>query len=265
MELTSIYTVPGRPAEDDGARGATVRELTPGAVEAALALDLWEIAPGGCGPRHAHPEEHQCYVLAGAGEYQGPEGAPVLPLRDGAAFYVPAGERHQVVNTGRTPLRVLVATPLTVERPAAAPAAAAAHPAPTARASLQVVFDGGSRGNPGQGYGSFVIMAPGRKPNLVQKEYTGMMTNNEAEYETLLEALRYILGTLEASGRDPKGYALDLRGDSELLIKQMKGEYRTKNAALRERGEMAHRLLRRFGEWHLTWHPREESVALLGH
>ncbi|HMA33730.1 MAG TPA: cupin domain-containing protein [Chloroflexia bacterium] len=262
MQLTNVRTVVGRLVAGDGARGAQVRELTPAGVEAGLALDLWEIAPGGGGPDHHHPEEHQCYVLAGAGEYRGPAGAPVAPLREGAAFYVPAGERHQVVNTGATPLRVLVATPLAAERPAGA----AAPPAPPAAlAPLQVVFDGGSKGNPGAGYGSFVIMAPGRQPNLVQKEYPGRMTNNEAEYQTLLEALQYILATLEASGRDPKGYALDLRGDSELLIKQMKGEYQTKNATLRARGEAAHRLLRRFGQWHLTWHPREESVALLGH
>ncbi|HUS15264.1 MAG TPA: cupin domain-containing protein, partial [Chloroflexia bacterium] len=219
------------------------------------------IAPGGCGPLHRHPEEHQCYVLAGAGTYHGPDGAPVAPLREGAAFYVPANERHQVVNTGATVLRVLVSTPLAAERPVAAPTAAP----PATLAPLQVVFDGGSKGNPGKGYGSFVILAPGRKPNLVQKEYTGMMTNNEAEYQTLLEALQYILATLDGSGRDPKGFELDIRGDSELLIKQMKGEYKTKSGTLRERGEAAHRLLRRFGKWHLTWHPREESVALLGH
>jgi ribonuclease HI len=269
MQLTNVFTTPAREVRGEGATGAQVRELTPPGVEAGMALDLWEIAPGGRAPGHAHPEEHQCYVLAGAGEYHGPEGMPVWPLRDGAAFYIPAGERHQVVNTGRTALRILVATPLAQEDRAArakesAPAPGSA-PNGGVLSALQIVFDGGSRGNPGQGYGSFVILAPGRKPNLVQKEYTGMMTNNEAEYETLLEALRYILQTLEGSGRDPKGFALDIRGDSELLIKQMKGEYKTKHASLRTRGEEAHRLLRRFGEWHLTWHPREESVALLGH
>jgi ribonuclease HI len=261
VHLTNVRTAVSREVAGEEARGAQVRELTPPGVEAGLALDLWEIAAGGCGPRHSHPEEHQCYVLAGAGEYYGVDGAPVSPLREGAAFYIPAGERHQVRNTGATPLRVLVATPLAAER---APAAAAPAPG-AALAPLQVVFDGGSKGNPGQGYGSFVIMAPGRKPNLVQKQYPGLMTNNEAEYQTMLEALQYILSTLESSGRDPKGFELDLRSDSELMVKQMKGEYKTKNATLRQRGEEAHRLLRRFGKWHLMWHPREESVALLGH
>jgi len=237
VHLTNVRTAVSREVAGEDARGAHVRELTPPGVEAGLALDLWEIAAGGCGPRHSHPEEHQCYVLAGAGEYHGADGAPVSPLR------------------------VLVATPLAAER---APAPAAPAPG-AALAPLQVVFDGGSKGNPGQGYGSFVIMAPGRKPNLVQKEYPGLMTNNEAEYQTMLEALQYILSTLESSGRDPKGFELDLRSDSELMVKQMKGEYKTKNATLRQRGEEAHRLLRRFGKWHLMWHPREESVALLGH
>ncbi len=265
MQLTNSQTAPARDVSGEGAAGARVRELTPPGVAAAVALDLWEIAPGGRAPAHTHPEEHQCYVLTGAGEYHGPEGMPVWPLRDGAAFYIPAGERHQVVNTGRTPLRIMVATPLAAERPAPAASVGQTSGSGQVLSPLQIVFDGGSRGNPGQGYGSFVILAPGRKPHLVQNEYKGLMTNNEAEYETLLEALRYVLQTLEGGKRDPKRYALDIRGDSELLIKQMTGEYRTKQAALRTRGEEAHRLLRRFGEWHLTWHPREESVALLGH
>jgi ribonuclease HI/quercetin dioxygenase-like cupin family protein len=261
VQLINTRTAVGR-AAGEGAQGATVRELTPAGVEAALAQDLWEIAPGGCSPPHRHPEEHQCLVLAGAGEYRGPEGAPVAPLREGAALYVPANEWHQVVNTGSGPLRILVTTPLVAERPAvpAAPAKKTAAPF-----TLQIVFDGGSRGNPGPGYGSFVILAEGRKPHLIQKEYGGGMTNNEAEYQTLLEALQFVLATLEAGGRDPKSYSLDVRGDSELLVKQMKGEYRTKDARLREKGEAAHKLLRRFGQWSLTWHPREESVALLGH
>ena len=124
MHLTNVRTAVSREVAGEDARGAHVRELTPPGIEAGLALDLWEIAAGGCGPRHSHPEEHQCYVLAGAGEYHGPDGAPVSPLREGAAFYVPAGERHQVRNTGATPLRVLVATPLAAER-APAPAVAA--------------------------------------------------------------------------------------------------------------------------------------------
>ncbi len=264
MQLTNTYTAPARAAGGEGAEGAQVRELTPPGVEAAVGLDLWEIAPGGAGPRHRHPEEHQCYVLSGAGEYDGPPGSPTWPLREGAAFYVPAGELHQVRNTGRTPLRVLVATPLIASEPrAAAPPAAKA--APKALQPLQVVFDGGSKGNPGQGYGSFHIQAPGRRPQLVRKEYPGRMTNNEAEYATLREALRHILQALDEGGRDPASYELDVRGDSELLVKQLTGEYKTKNATLRQEGEEIHRLLRRFGKWHLTWHPREESVALLGH
>lgn len=249
----------------ENATGATVRELTPTGLEAGVALDLWEIAPGGCGPDHRHPEEHQCYVLAGAGEYQGPDGSPVAPLREGAAFYVPPGERHRVVNTGKTALRVLVATPLVQDASVEHGQVPGTSGTAAGLTGLQVVFDGGSLGNPGKGYGSFVIMAPGRKPNLVRREYTGVMTNNEAEYRTLIEALDYILAILERGGRDPKGYELDIRGDSELLVKQMKGEYKTKSGSLREQGEAAHRLLRRFGKWHLTWHPREESVALLGH
>ena len=48
---------------------------------------------------------------------------------------------------------------------------------------LEVVFDGGSRGNPGEGYGSFLVRSPGgRKPVIRRLEFGGNYTNNQAEY-----------------------------------------------------------------------------------
>ena len=225
-------------------------------------MELWEIKPGGRSPQHSHPEEHFCYILSGSGEYHGPEGSPVLPLREGAAFYIEPGEEHWVTNSGLFDLKVLVSTPLPGREPQAP---REKKPVEKVMSRLKVVFDGGSRGNPGQGYGSFIIIAPGRKPHLVQREYEGQKTNNEAEYLTLLAALEYIITTLEQSERAPDQVELDIRGDSQLLIKQLKGEYKIKNAQLRELADSAHKLLRRFGKYELTWHEREESVALLGH
>src|SRR5207248_1504292 len=55
---------------------------------------------------------------------------------------------------------------------------------------LQVVFDGGSRGNPGQGYGSFMVQSPNRKPVVKRLEFGDNYTNNQAEYESMIEALK---------------------------------------------------------------------------
>lgn len=265
MQLINVHTAPVRPAYEDGARGAQVRELTPPGPETGVALDLWEIAPGGQSPSHRHPEEHMCYVLAGEGTLYGTEDGPALPLRPGAAIYIGPNEPHRVENSGRTPLQVLVSTPLAQEPPkqVALPLATPQAGEPTLK--LLVVFDGGSAGNPGRGYGSFYVEAPGRRPQLERREYPGLITNNEAEYLTLIAALEYILDVLQQSNRDPKQVELDIRGDSQLVLKQLTGEWKIKNDRMRALADKCHLLLRRLGRWHLTWHEREESVALLGH
>ena len=68
---------------------------------------------------------------------------------------------------------------------------------------LNVVFDGGSRGNPGQGYGSYMVQSPGRKPVVKRAEFGPNYTNNQAEYESLLACLNYIVDRLTATNRTP--------------------------------------------------------------
>jgi ribonuclease HI len=130
---------------------------------------------------------------------------------------------------------------------------------------LLVVFDGGSRGNPGQGYGSYLVQSPGRKPVIKRVEFGGNYTNNQAEYESLIACLQYITERLTATNRTPSQVALDIKSDSDLLVNQLQGTYKVKDAGLRQRHTKALEMLEQFGEWMITWHEREESVRLLGH
>ena len=130
---------------------------------------------------------------------------------------------------------------------------------------LSVVFDGGSRGNPGQGYGSYLVQSPGRKPVIKRVEFGDNYTNNQAEYDTLIACLQYIIERLTATNRTPAQVALDIKSDSDLLVNQLQGNYKVKDAGLRQRHTKALELLEEFGAWLMTWHPREESVRLLGH
>ena len=131
-------------------------------------------------------------------------------------------------------------------------------------ADYTIIFDGGSRGNPGEGYGSYELRT--RTARQIERlTFGNRVTNNEAEYLTLIAALEYILTELQKSGRDPKQVELDIRGDSQLVLKQLKGEWKIKNERMRALADKCHVLLRRFGRWHLTWHERAESVELLGH
>ena len=98
--------------------------------------------------------------------------------------------------------------------------------------------DGGSRGNPGPaGYGVRIERDDGTVLEL--KESLGIATNNVAEYNGLLAALRWAVE--QGLG------ALHVRSDSELLVKQMRGEYRVKNPGLQPLYEEAQSLVRQIG------------------
>ncbi len=130
---------------------------------------------------------------------------------------------------------------------------------------LDVVFDGGSRGNPGQGYGSYLVQSPGRRPVVKRVEFGDNYTNNQAEYESLISCLQYIIERLTVTNRSPGQVVLDIKADSDLVVNQLLGTFKVKDSGLKKRHDQAMSLLGQFGEWMISWHPREESVRLLGH
>ncbi|MDQ6692972.1 MAG: cupin domain-containing protein [Chloroflexota bacterium] len=416
--------------------GMAVTQLYPGAsmAGALMAVDLWEIAPGGASALQRHSEEHLLFFIVGSGEVSAGEGrGPVTHVEVDSVVYVGPREPHMLRNTGNSPLRVLVSTPLLVRseralgldtavpsasvnqpgaspsspragtqaspqpstqapaqpstqasvqpsaytrsapdaersasqesrqevsrlrenapgqdrqqatsstpplvRPQPSPTGGAATPTPAkptsggtlpgevgedgapvvdisalmkrgsqvapptrerkpeppiepeeANASpdvdadegdaederpdlpdlmeLHVVFDGGSRGNPGEGFGSYLVQSPGRRPVIKRVEFGDNYTNNQAEYESLISSLRYIIERLQATGRTPDQVQLDIKSDSDLLVNQVIGTYKVKDANLRKLHDQAMSLLEQFAEWQIMWHPREESVSLLGH
>ena len=85
-------------------------------------------------------------------------------------------------------------------------------------------IDGGARGNPGPaGYGVRIQSADGTLLDELHGAL-GIATNNVAEYNGLLAALQWAI--------DHDARRVQIRADSELLVKQMRGEYRVKNAGL---------------------------------
>jgi len=111
-----------------------------------------------------------------------------------------------------------------------------------------VYFDGGARGNPGPaGIGWVIVTSDGIIDEGSQA--IGRATNNQAEYEALIAALE----AAKAYGYDE----IHVRGDSELIVKQVRGEYNTNNPELRERRVTVHELLSQFDDWTLEHVPRE--------
>ena len=124
--------------------------------------------------------------------------------------------------------------------------AGALFPAAAAPQSYWVAhIDGGARGNPGPaGYGVVITDQAGSKIAALH-EYLGHQTNNYAEYHGLLAALDYAL--------EHGGKALKVVADSELLVKQIRGEYKVKSPTLVELHRRARSLIARL-EWFSIQH-----------
>lgn len=131
---------------------------------------------------------------------------------------------------------------------------------------VRLVFDGGSRGNPGQGYGSYALLWPGQpKPEIIRLTFGDRITNNEAEYDTLIGALQDLVNRVQTAGGAPTQLFVEIWGDSQLVVNQVNGAWKINKAPLQARCNQVRGLLQQFGFAALNYHPREESVALLGH
>jgi ribonuclease HI len=111
-----------------------------------------------------------------------------------------------------------------------------------------VYFDGAARGNPGPAAVGWVIVTSDGIVTEGNKRI-GETTNNRAEYEALVRALE--VATEYGFER------VDVRGDSELVVKQVRGEYDANDPEMRERRVRVRELLDRFDEWSLSHVPRE--------
>ena len=112
-------------------------------------------------------------------------------------------------------------------------------------------IDGGARGNPGpSGYGVVVEDEMGR-PVVELSHYLGKQTNNYAEYSGLLAALNYATRY---------GFtAVKVYSDSELMVKQIKGEYKVNNPALKELYGKAIRMIEDLEAFEINHIPREQN------
>jgi ribonuclease HI len=131
-------------------------------------------------------------------------------------------------------------------------------------ADYSIIFDGGARGNPGEGYGSYELRTrTGR--HIERLTFGNHVTNNEAEYRTLIAALRDVLDRLDAAGTDPKAATIAVRGDSQLVIFQVLGKWKVRTPHIRPLHAEASALIARFKRADIQWQPRAMSVRTLGH
>jgi ribonuclease HI len=122
---------------------------------------------------------------------------------------------------------------------------------------LIIYTDGGSRGNPGPA--AIGVVVCDEKGATVKKysEYLGEKTNNEAEYEAVIFALKKVKA-LYGKGK-VKGMKLEIRSDSELMVKHLNHEYKIEQEHLQKLFMQVWNLMLDFGEVRFVHVPRERN------
>jgi len=118
---------------------------------------------------------------------------------------------------------------------------------------LVVHVDGGARGNPGPAAAAAVLSTSDGDVVDEAHEYLGVATNNVAEYRGLLLGLR--------RARELGADELDIVNDSELVAKQVNGEYKVKHPDMKPLHAAAREALGQFGRWSIRSVPRAENAA----
>jgi ribonuclease HI len=119
-------------------------------------------------------------------------------------------------------------------------------------AAYRANIDGGSRGNPGPASYGVVIRDPRGEVIAKLKKYIGRMTNNVAEYYGLIAALDY------AQSHGIR--VLRVESDSELLVRQMRGQYKVKSVELRPLFERARKMAQTFASFKIEHVYREQNA-----
>lgn len=121
---------------------------------------------------------------------------------------------------------------------------------------IKLFTDGGARGNPGKaGYGFVVYDVTSGSEIILEKcgNYMGVATNNQAEYEGLISGLTWIINA------DLGELHLKIFMDSLLIVNQVKGEYKVKNAALLTQYQKVSNLLTKIPSYEIAHIPRSKN------
>lgn len=117
--------------------------------------------------------------------------------------------------------------------------------------------DGGARGNPGPAGAGAVIRDEFGVVVTSVSQFLGHRTNNYAEYEAVILAFEALFKHVPAMEREATNVTVKL--DSELIVKQMRGEYKIKNPTLKEQHARLSQVAAAFGTVSFTHVPREEN------
>ena len=119
------------------------------------------------------------------------------------------------------------------------------------QATCKLFTDGASRGNPGEAGAGVVIFDRNDQEIATRAQYLGQCTNNTAEYKALLLGLE--------TARELHCRQLSVYMDSQLIVRQITGQYKVKNAGLKPLFIQAQKMLHHFDSWTIDHVPRAEN------
>jgi ribonuclease HI len=132
------------------------------------------------------------------------------------------------------------------------------------KADYTIISDGACSGNPGPMSGSYQIET--RTGNRrIERCHFGRGTNNVAQYMTMIVALGDIIAKCQHAGLSPAAFTIQCLTDSQLVVKQVNGEWGCRDEALSELHGRTVEHLKMFKQWSVKWQPREQIVKVLGH
>jgi formyltetrahydrofolate-dependent phosphoribosylglycinamide formyltransferase len=117
--------------------------------------------------------------------------------------------------------------------------------------TITIYTDGGSRGNPGPAAGAFVLLDENSNQLCAEAKFLPAATNNIAEYTALANALE--------KAKSLGAGTLKIFSDSELMVKQLKGDYKVKNDNIRQLFKQCLDKLSEFQSWQINYIPREKN------
>jgi len=118
--------------------------------------------------------------------------------------------------------------------------------------AVTIFTDGGSRGNPGPAAAAYVLYDENKKEIYAKADFLGNATNNIAEYTAFLNALK--------KARQINCKTITAYSDSELMVKQIQGQYKVKNAQIKVIYSQCKKLLQNFDNWELTHVKRNKNA-----
>lgn len=122
---------------------------------------------------------------------------------------------------------------------------------------VNLYCDGAARGNPGPASYGFVVKDQAGKTIVFDRGFLGQKTNNEAEYQAVIEGLGKIATIYK--DQDKRVFFVDVRLDSQLVVEQLNGHFRIKEGRLRDLLLKVRELEGNFGGVSYHWIPRHEN------